>query len=266
MADEGKKKSASKSTAEEQPAGLNPTPVYIGGESIADRIIPHIKKILIGVVIVAVIVTIFFTVRWFQRNKAEKSTDAVISAVTEGRRDIEEPDLTKEPDPDEPVEVTYASRAERAEAVLTSLKKAKGDPRSGVAMLEAGALLEAGRLDEAEAAYKKLSGKQGLEGVVAREALGFVAEARPDLPAALEAFRAMQPDDAGPRRAFALYHEGRILAQMGKKDEARKAFDAALDKSKEVGESMLTEMVEARLIQLDAPPLAATPAPEAPKP
>ncbi len=37
-----------------------PKPVHIGGESIADRILPHLKKIVIGVIVLAVILSIFF--------------------------------------------------------------------------------------------------------------------------------------------------------------------------------------------------------------
>jgi hypothetical protein len=270
---EGKKKSGK--AASDEPAGVNPQAVYVGGESIADRILPHLKKILIGVIALAVVISAFFAYRYYQKSKAEKATDAVLTAMEEGKRDIEAtPAPEPEPGDDENVEVTYASRAERAEAVLAAMAKAKGDPRTGVALYEAAQLLEAGRLDEAAAAYGKLATRAGLEGVLAREGQGFVAEARPDLDAALEAFRAMQTDDAGPRRSFALYHEGRILAMQKKTDEARTVLETALDKAKETGDSGLAELIEARLIQLDTPPLAKPEpkpepkpeAPEAPKP
>ena len=55
---------------------------------------------------------------------------------------------------------------------------------------------------------------------------------------ALATFRSMQPDATGPRYAFALYHQGRILGILGKIDEAK----AALEKAKEAGKG--TEVVE----------------------
>jgi len=88
--------------------------------------------------------------------------------------------------------------------------------------------------------------------VVAREGVGYTLEAKGELDAALEAFRAMQPDEGGPRREYALYHEGRILSAQGKKDEAKAAFEKALEKAKEVT-STLQPMIEVRLAQVDAP-------------
>jgi predicted negative regulator of RcsB-dependent stress response len=252
---------AKKAKDDEEPTpGVNPQAVYIGGESIADRIVPHIKKILVGAVIFAVVVGGFFAYRAWTKGKKEKATASVIAALHEMRRDIEE-----EPDP-ESTDVTYPSRKDRAEAVLATLGKAKGGARDAVALFEADMLLEAGRLDEAEAAFGKVAKKAGIEGVLAREGLAFIAESRGDHQAALDGFRAMQPDEAGPRRAYALYHEARMLAQLGKKDEARTQFDAALTKANETDEKPLAAMIEARLVQLVAAPIAfGEPDPEAPE-
>ena len=45
--------------------------------------------------------------------------------------------------------------------------------------------------------------------------------------AALAAFTAMQPDEAGPRRAHALYHMGRLQQTLGKTAEAKASFEKA---------------------------------------
>lgn len=250
----------------EEPAapGVNPTPVYIGGESLADKIVPHIKKILVVIGVVAVVMTIFFTYRWWQHRKAEAATASLVVALDHAGWEIEAPstDPTTDPAPDPEAEPprTYPTHQARAEAALGKLRSVDGDPRSGAALLEADLLFEAGQLDQAEAAFRRLAGRAGVEGVAAREGVGFVAEARGDLDTALEAFRAAQPDEAGPRREYALYHEGRILALQGKKDEARAAFEKALDKAKEVA-SDLEATIEVRLTQLDLPPPPA-PAPK----
>lgn len=253
-----------KKTEEPEAPGVNPTPVYIGGESLADRIVPHIKKILVVIGVVAVVMTIFFTFQWWQHRKAEKATAALVVALDHATWEIDTPDPeptptpNPEPEPEAPAN-TYPTHQARAEAALGKLRQVEGDPRSGAALLEADLLFETGQLDQAEATYRRLAGRAGIEGVAAREGVGFVAEARGDLETALEAFRAAQPDEAGPRREYALYHEGRILAQLGKKEEARAAFEKALEKAKEVV-SDLEPTIEVRLTQLDLPAVTAAPA------
>jgi tetratricopeptide (TPR) repeat protein len=245
--------------------GVNPTAVHIGGESIADRIVPHLKKILTVVGIGALVVSLFLVYRWWKIRQAEKSTATVLRALDVGHRKVlkegETPPATLEEGEDPP----FASETERTEAVLAGLRGASGRPRQSVALLEAGLLFDAGKLDEAEAAYAKLAHKMGLEGVIAREAIGFIHEARAEkgegdrtaaLEAALAAFEAMQPEEGGPRLEAALYHQGRILAQLGRKEEARAKLTAALDKAKLVSDKDLEELIEARIARLDAPPIA----------
>src|SRR4051794_32368064 len=97
---EGKKKRVSTSTSKaataEEPATalVNPAPVYVGGDTLAERLMPHVKKILIGVGVLAVVVAVFFTIRYYKKSKAEKATRAVVLAITEQRRRVEAPDET----------------------------------------------------------------------------------------------------------------------------------------------------------------------------
>ena len=95
--------------------------------------------------------------------------------------------------------------------------------------------------------------------MLAREGLGLalemkaVAEKEPaarqkGLEEALAAFQAMQPDDKGPRHAFALYHQGRMLGLLGKRADAK----ATLEKAKEAGKDIaeLPELIDERLASL----------------
>jgi tetratricopeptide (TPR) repeat protein len=102
----------------------------------------------------------------------------------------------------------------------------------------------------------------GLDGVLAREGLGLALEAKATaekdptarqqaLEDSLAAFVAMQPDDKGPGRAYALYHQGRILVQLGKRDEAKAAFQKAKDIGKDK-DADLAELVDERLAMLGA--------------
>ena len=48
-----------------------PKPVQLGGESFLDRILPHMKKIIVGIIVLAAILIVIFPVRWF---RAPRST------------------------------------------------------------------------------------------------------------------------------------------------------------------------------------------------
>src|SRR5262249_48599157 len=122
----------------------------------------------------------------------------------------------------------------------------------------AGLLMDAGKLDDAEALYRAHTGDPGTDGVMAREGLGFVFEARAAASKdaaeqdklyhqALDAFKDEQPDDTGPRRGFALYHQARILVQLNKPADAKAALDAAL---KAVPESEIKQEIQQRLALL----------------
>jgi tetratricopeptide (TPR) repeat protein len=238
-----------------------PVPVHIGGDSIADRLLPHLKKILVGALVIAVILSAFFGYRWWKNRGKGKATDVLAKAADLDRREVKVPDPNDKPDPDQPPpEPTYATAKDRAIAVLAELDKGAG----GVAndAYRGSLLLEAGRYDEAEAAYKRAASRTDLVGIVAREGLGFVAEARAHaatdaaerqryLEAALTAFRAAQPDEKGPRRDHALYNEGRILAWMQKKTEAIAALEKALEADPD---SDVAPEIRNRIASLEANP------------
>src|SRR4029079_3801494 len=108
---------------------------------------------------------------------------------------------------------------------------------------------------DAIAEYKKHTTGNTLDAVLAREGLGLALEMKAEqekdaaarqkgLEEALVAFQAMQPDDKGPRYAFALYHQGRILALLGKNAEAKTQFEKAKEAGKDTG---LPALIEERL-------------------
>jgi hypothetical protein len=124
-------------------------------------------------------------------------------------------------------------------------------------------LLDAGKPDEAAAEYRKGIAAKTIDGVLCREGLGIALEAKATgekdptarqkgLEEALAAFAVMQPDEAGPRRAHALYHQGRIQLLLGKRSEARSLFEAAKLANKDAADREIAEMVEKRLAALGA--------------
>lgn len=233
--------------------GFDPRPVHVGGEGLLERLVPHMKKIVWSLVAIAVVLSIFFTIRYFQDKKQEVATAKLQKVFDVAEVPVAQPGEPPDPKADPK---PYTDYKQRADAILDALAKANTDAAGPV--YRASLLVQAGKLDDAIAEYKKAQGKTGLDGVLAREGLGIAiemkAEAEKDpaarqkgLEQALDEFKAMQPDEQGPRRAFALYHQGRILGILGKKDEAK----AALEKAKELGKgTAVVELADQRIASL----------------
>jgi tetratricopeptide (TPR) repeat protein len=238
----------------ELPAG-SPKPVHIGGESLADRILPHIKKILVTFVLAAVVISAFLVFRWRKQVGQERETEKLAEVLSLARRPVGA-DMPVIPGaPAQKSEPKFATAKERAEAVLAEMAKQGAD---GNVAWRASLLLDAGKLDEAIAEYRKGQTAVGIDGVLAREGLGIaletkaLAEKDPGarqklLEEALSVFTTMQPDAAGVRHVYALYHQGRLQLTLGKTAEAK----ALLEKAKELGSSTdLAELIERRLAQI----------------
>lgn len=232
-----------------------PKPVHIGGESFVDRVLPHIKKILVGVIVIAAISGVAAGVSWFRERKLVTATEKLDRVLEVAQQPIRSKD--DKPDPKKP---SHAGTKERAAAVLDAIAK-QGTDAAGPAF-RGGQLLDAGKPDEAVTEYKKGVAQKGIEGVLCREGLGIALEARAaaekDAAArqkgfeeALAAFVTMQPDEAGPRRAFALYHQARLQLLLGKRAEAKALFEKAKDANKDVDHE-IADLIEKRLATLGA--------------
>lgn len=235
--------------------GFDPKPVQVGGESFIERLVPYMKQIVIGVLVLAGVLTAIFTVRYFKERGRQKETAKLVKVL-----DISERQVTPEGTPPEPnaKEPTFASNKARAEAVLDAMTKQGAVKGSGV--FRASMLIQAGRIDDAIAEYRKHTSGKTLDAVLAREGLGIALEMKAEqekdaaarqkgLEEALATFESMQPDEKGPRYAYALYHQGRILALLGKTAEAR----TKLEKAKELGTgTQLAELADERLAGLGA--------------
>jgi len=233
-------------------ARFDPKPVNVGGESLVDRIYPHRKKIGVFIASGAVIWGIVAIVIHFKDAKAEKATDKLAAVLDLGTQPLR----TEGAGSDAPD--TFADAKDRANKMLDALAK-QGTEAAGP-VYRASLLVQAGKLDDAIAEYKRAQGELGLDGVLAREGLGLAQEQKAEDPKndattrqkgleeALATFTVMQPDEKGPRRSFALYHQGRILVLLGKTADAKAAFDKAKELAKDSPE--LAELVEERLASL----------------
>jgi tetratricopeptide (TPR) repeat protein len=233
--------------------------VHIGGESLLDRLLPHMKQIIIAIAVVAAVLLVIFTIRWFKERGQIAETrklDQVLEVAREPIRPKAEKPEAQKPDPQQP---GFGDRKERGGAVLAEIAK-QGTDVAGHAF-RGGQLMDAGKIDDAIAEYRQGAGDKTIEGVLCREGLGAALEAkamaekdnaahRKGLEEALAAYAAMQPDENGLRHAYALYHQGRIQQQLDKRAEAKALFEKA--KAAIKNDHDLAELVEKRLAALGA--------------
>jgi tetratricopeptide (TPR) repeat protein len=229
-----------------------PKPVHIGGESFVDRILPHMRQIIIGCVVVILVIFVVVIVNWVRERREKAATQKLDQVLAIAREPVRGKD--DKPDPKNP---SFADIKERSAAVLDALAK-QGTDVAGHAFRGA-QLLDAGKFDEAIAEYRQGIADKTIEGLVCREGLGLALEAKAaaekDATArqkgfeeALTAFVAMQPDETGPRRAYALYHQARLEQLLGKRADAKALFAKAKEAGKDDHE--LNDLIEKRLASL----------------
>jgi tetratricopeptide (TPR) repeat protein len=228
------------------------TPVNIGGESFLERLLPHLKKIIAVALVVVAILGVIFGLRWRAESKRESQTAKLAEVLSTAAQQARVGDA-----PADPATPSFANRAERGAAVLNALAKNNGAPSTG--LLAASMLFESGKFEEAIGAYQKLTSVAGIDGALAREGLGLALEAKAaagtDAAArqkgyeeALAAFKAIEPAETGERKTYALYHEARMLALIGKKADAKAVFAKAKEMSKSGG---LGELIDGSIAALE---------------
>lgn len=251
------------------------TDEFISG---VDRILralkPHALRIGIFFGVVAVIVVSFTVWKWWGQRKSAAATAIYAQAIALGQVPVskEAPeDLDKRPHDPRELPSHFATRGDRAKAVLAQVEELQSEYGStGVAhqadLLAADALYETGKYADAAEHYKAYIDHGGPEELVvtAREGLAYSLEGQAmgekdsgahqaALEKALGAFEAMQPKADGARRDEALFHQARVLAALGRTDDAVKRFEQILA---DHPSSPLKEDVELRLLALRAGPAA----------
>lgn len=244
-----------------------------GAGKVAEALRPHIWRIAVAVAVVTVLVVAYSLYGWWNEKKAIAATDLYAEALDIAQSEVVPEDLEELDAPEEEADtvvkrVTYTTSQERAQAALAVLDELQAeyggtDVATEARLLQAAMLFELGRFDDALAMYDSYadSGASPELKAVAREGIAYVYEAKAmaledaaardqALEQALEAFRSVQPEDEGPLRELALYHQGRILQQLGRTDEAAEAFRKALEVDEH---GALEDDIQSRLAQLDAP-------------
>jgi predicted negative regulator of RcsB-dependent stress response len=231
-----------------------PKPVHIGGESLVDRILPHLKKIIVMVIILSVVLTVIFGIRAWKHHGHEEETAKLAEVMRLAQRPVLLPGTPK--DDKNP---GFADPVDRAKALLAEMSQQGVSPPGHA--YQGGVLLEAGDVDKAIEEYKRGQDAQGIEGVLAREGLGVALEAKAAaekdaaargklLEEALAVFQRMQPDEKGLRRVYALYHMGRVQAALGKTADAKTSFEKANEMLEAERRHELRDLLQKRLAAL----------------
>jgi predicted negative regulator of RcsB-dependent stress response len=244
---------------------------------------PHAMRLGIFFGVIAVIVIGYTTWSWWKGRKLTSASEIYARAVALSEVPVEAPPppgpdgkappaAPEEDDPNTPPDPRglpkkFASAEERARAVLAELEELAADygstgvGRQGI-LLQAESLYQLGRYADAAERYREYADGGGPEDLVlsAREGLAYSlegqamaekdAKARQDgLEKTLKAFADMQPQSDGPRRDESLYHQARIQAELGRRDEARQTLEQILANHPD---SNLKDDIEMRLPALRA--------------
>ena len=256
-----------------KPADIPETDEFISG---VDRVVralkPHALKLAVFFGVVTLIVVSYTVWQWLGHRKAAAATAAYARVVALGSVPVQdeapEADPNRPPDPRD-LPSHFKSRAERAQAILAAVEELDSEHGSTEVgeqadLIAADALFELGRHGEAAKRYREYLSHGGPDELIiaAREGLAYALEAQAmaeeqpaarqaGLEEALKAFEDMQPDASGVRRDEALYHQARLLAELGQVDQAVARYKQILT---DHSNSALVEDIELRLLALESQP------------
>ena len=243
-------------------AAEEPDEFIAGVNRWANALRPHAVKIAVVVGLAALLLIGWAIYNWMQQRRAARWGDAYVELISTSNSPVTEPPETDGGVPDEPDPDSYPSLESRAKAVLEAADKidGAGGVTAATELLRARQLMVLKKYDEAAKAYAQVAASDLPAPVVlaGREGVGYAYEAKAEtledsakrqeaLERALEAFREMQPAEDGPRRDWALYHQARVLATLGRAEEARELYQKVLTT---MPDSDLKLEIETRMIAL----------------
>lgn len=199
-----------------------PDAVLVGATSAFDWIVER-QKAVVGALAVILLAVGVYSVMTSQADSARRETGAKLAAAA---ANLTKPVIEKSTD-----EKSFPSKDAKQKAIEESLGAvAKDRPGSNAAEVASMALartaIDAGKFDDAISAYETYlkSHPDGAMALFAHEGLGYAYEGKGELDKAQASFERMTA--GAPGRAA--LHKARILEKQGKKDEARKAYEAVV--------------------------------------
>jgi tetratricopeptide (TPR) repeat protein len=152
----------------------------------------------------------------------------------------------------------FATEEERDAAIEEALAAARSTGRDGVeqnaTLVAASLAMREGDFDTAVTEYDAFLGDADDDHplrFLALEGKGHALEAKGEYEAALEAFTAIAPHPSDFYRHMALYHQGRVLEALDRKDEALAIYQKYFEEFPPTREEMATPMVRERVKKLD---------------
>lgn len=132
----------------------------------------------------------------------------------------------------------FRSAQERCTVVLAELDKldkeySGSDAAQTGGVVRASCLLDAGRDDEAQKAYRAYLADASTDDPIrflAYEGLGYALERKGKVQEAIAEFRGMGQEEGSPYRDRAMWHEARMLERLGKRKEASELYRQILEK------------------------------------
>ena len=248
-----------------------------GVADVADKLKPHTRIIAAITAVLGVGLIVWYTVQYLNERTEMQATVEYEKALTVLRQSVEpatDTDTDSNADADDASgadEKVFRSYAERAQAVADAFGSAGNEHSSAAAsaqfsLIEATARFELGEYQKAAdlySAYLEAHGDDAALRVVAQEGLGYAQEAialkaegeaarQSGLEQALATFQQLQAGDDSPWSTYARYHEGRLLAMLGRRDEAIAALRAALDSAGDGQRGVMTYDIKQRLTQMES--------------
>jgi tetratricopeptide (TPR) repeat protein len=192
------------------------------------------SRVIVTIVVAILIVAGVWTWSYFSDARAARATADFTKAFEIYNQAIFPMEAKLPPTEDGiPRFKTQKAKLAAAEKEFTAAMKTAGSSLAPVAQLmRAGTRYELGKYDEAIADYKAYLAKGDVEQLrySANEGIGYCYEASKQWDKALQAFRKLPRD--GERKWLALYHEGRVLAAKGQKEDAVKVLKEVVEKAK----------------------------------
>jgi tetratricopeptide (TPR) repeat protein len=238
-----------------------PDAVLEGATSLFDKLLEKRAQVIGGLGAVLAVVALWSFVSSSSAKTAHEAGAKLSAALALEAKPVKEPakDKAEEGESDADSFPTKEDKAKAVEAALAPLAKGSDAAARGASLALAQRAYDAGRFDEAVTGFEAAAKGDGALALPAFEGQGYAYEAKGDFAKAGEAFAKLKEHGAEGRAQF---HAARLLEKQGKKDEARKAYEAVAEKFE--NDAVSTE-ARARIDLLDLPAPGAG-ALEAPKP
>lgn len=212
----------------------------------------HVNQALVMVAVALVVVAGVWIFQHFAESRAREVTTTLTHAVNIYNKPVVKLEAAQPQDEDGVP--SFKTKGKKLEASIKELTKVVAGKSSGqlpllATLVRAGAHFDNGQHTEAIKDYDKVLAAKPAAGLkfIALEGLIYSYEATKQLDKAMQRVKGLPRD--GDLQYDAMYHEGRVLALMGKKVQAAKMFQQILDKA---SDTELAERAGKRLALLES--------------